>query len=245
MRIVRAYWLMLRFDFLSNRAWLPMWLGVQMVLAVGASLMYGFYLPKLTPGAAAFIVTGSPTLALVPIGLVMLPFGVNMQRAARTFDFLWSLPVPRPVSVAATLTVFTLVSLPGIVVTLILASLRYDVELHVSPSIVPAVLLCSLMAASVGLGIAHGIRSALIGGLITNLLMFVALMFSPIAMPIEQFPAWLADLHRVLPLYHMAVVIRAGLTTGLVSDVGASYLILTAWTLGGLAAAGWVIGRRG
>ena len=245
MTLVRSYGLMLRWELASARVWLPFWLGLQLLLAVGSCIMYGFFIPNLTPAAAAFIVTGAPTIALVPIGLVMLPFQVSLQRTRRTFDFLWSLPVARPVTVAATLTVFTAAAMPGIVVTLVIATLRYGVRLAVSPQIVPAVVLASLMSASVGLGLAYGIRNGLVLGLLTNLLIFVAMMFSPIAMPIANFPTWLADLHRILPLYHMAVVIRAGLSTGLATDVGASYLILGLWTIGGLAVAGWVIGRRG
>lgn len=41
----------------------------------------------------------------------------------------------------------------------------------------------------------------------------------------------------------MAVVIRASLSSGLVTDVGTSYLVLAAWTLMGWLAAAWVVGR--
>ncbi len=46
-------------------------------------------------------------------------------------------------------------------------------------------------------------------------------MFSPIAFPIENFPGWLAAAHRVLPFWHMANVVRALLTQGLVDAVWA------------------------
>jgi hypothetical protein len=43
----------------------------------------------------------------------------------------------------------------------------------------------------------------------------------------------------------MAVVIRAGLTVGVVGHVATSFLVLGAWTVAGMAATGWVVGRRG
>jgi len=43
----------------------------------------------------------------------------------------------------------------------------------------------------------------------------------------------------------MAQVIRDALTTGFVTEVGTSYLILGAWTVGGWIATAWVVGRRG
>jgi ABC-2 type transport system permease protein len=80
--------------------------------------------------------------------------------------------------------------------------------------------------------------------LITNALIFVVLLFSPIVFPPSHLPDWLFTLHRYLPFYNMAVVIRAGLTVGLVSDLTRSFLILAAWTLAGWAMTGWGIGRR-
>jgi ABC-2 type transport system permease protein len=81
--------------------------------------------------------------------------------------------------------------------------------------------------------------------LIGNVLIFFVLLFSPIIVPISQFPDWLAAIHRVLPFHYMAVVIRDGLTTGLVTDVAQAYLVLSAWTLGSWLLAARAIGRRG
>ncbi len=71
------------------------------------------------------------------------------------------------------------------------------------------------------------------------------LLFSPIVVPIELFPEWLAATHRVLPFYPMATVIRDALSDGLVTGVGSAYLTLGAWTAGSWVVAGWVVGRRG
>jgi ABC-2 type transport system permease protein len=241
---LRDYVLMLRFDFASQRSWLPLAVGMQILMGAGMAVIYGFYVPHLSRQALLYLVTGAPTLAFIPIGMAMLPAIVAEQKAAGTFDFLWSLPVPRALAAASTLTVFTLVALPGVAVTLLLAVWRYGVVLSVSPLIVPAVFLTALMTASVGLGLGHGIRNPLVTNLITNVLIFVVLFFSPIAFPRSQFPTWLADLHQGLPLYHMSVVMRAGLMDGLVSDVGLSYLVLAAWTLAGWMITAWIVGRR-
>jgi ABC-2 type transport system permease protein len=49
---------------------------------------------------------------------------------------------------------------------------------------------------------------------------------------------------QVLPFYNMAVVIRAGLTVGVVGHVATSFAVLIGWTIAGIAATSWVIGRR-
>ncbi len=76
--------------------------------------------------------------------------------------------------------------------------------------------------------------------LITNVIIFFVLLFTPIIVPIEQFPDWLAAVQRALPFWHIANLLRAGLTEGLVTDVGRSLLVVTAWTL-----LGWSLGRTG
>lgn len=242
---VRSYTLALRFDLSNQRAWLPMAVALQVLLGAGMAMIYGFYVPHLPKGALLYLVTGAPTLSLIPVGLVLLPTLVGIQKTAGTFDFLWSLPIPRPVGVASTLTIGSLIAIPGIITTLALAAWRYDVQLAVSWTVVPAFLLSSLMCVSVGLGLAHAIKNPVVTGLITNVLIFVVLLFSPISFPKSQFPTWLADVHEVLPLYHMANVIRASLSNGLVTDVWVSYAVLAAWTLAGWVVTAWVVGRRG
>lgn len=169
---------------------------------------------------------------------------VARERLEGTFDFIWSLPVPRSAQATSTFLLFTALSLPGTVLALVVASWRYGVRLDICPLIVPGTVLCALMAISVGYGMALAISNPLLVNLVTNALIFVVLLFSPIVFPASQFPGWLRAADRVLPFYNMAEVIRAGLTNGLVTDLTTCYLILLAWTVVGWAMTAWVVGRR-
>jgi ABC-2 type transport system permease protein len=244
-----GYWLagyraMLRFDLASSRTWLVSFILVQMLMGAGMAIIYGFYLGDLPPAAATFLATGAPTLAVMPLGMALLPSLIASRKIEQTYDFMWSLPVPRTATAASSFTIFTLLAIPGVAVSLAVAGWRYDLDLRVSLWIVPAVLLASLMSASVGFGIGHAVPDPGITNVITNLLIFVVLMFSPIAFPIGNFPGWLAALHRGLPFWHMANVMRAALTEGLVESVWRSYLVLGAWTVGTWLLAAWAIRRR-
>jgi ABC-2 type transport system permease protein len=236
---------MLRFDYGRMREWAPMMAIVQVMMGAGMAITYGFFFPHMTQPIALFIATGTPTLALIPLGFVMVPIGVSQQRVEGTFDFIWSLPAPRSAQAASTFLLYTALAVPGMVVALMIAVWRYGIHLNVSPAIVPAVLLSALMAISVGFGMALAIRSPIVISLITNMLVFMVLLFSPIVFPPTNLPTWLMDVHRVLPFYHMAVVIRAGLTSGLVAvNVARSYMVLITWTIAGWLMTAWVIGRR-
>jgi ABC-2 type transport system permease protein len=239
-----SLWAMLRFDYAQARQWAGMMVSVQVMLGAGMAEVYGFFYPHVTPLAALYIATGTPTLALIPLGFSLVPNAVGQQKLSGTFEFIWSQPVPRSAQGASTFLLYTALALPGMVLALVVSAFRYGVHLSVSPEIVPAALLCSLMAISVGFSMALAIPKPLITNLITNALNFVVLLFSPIVFPLSQLPGWLADIHRVLPFYNMAVVIRAGLTHGIVTGLTPSFLILGAWTVAGWGLTAYVVGRR-
>jgi ABC-2 type transport system permease protein len=73
---------------------------------------------------------------------------------------------------------------------------------------------------------------------------FVVLLYSPMIFPITQLPSWLAVLHRALPIYCAAQVLRASVISGLVTGVTVAYAVLAAWTAAAWAATAWVVARR-
>ena len=243
------YWLgsfraMLRYDWGRLRPWAAMIVVIQTAMGAGMVLMYGFFYPSISPERALYIATGAPTLALIPLGFVVVPTGVMQDKLQGTFDYVWSLPTRRSAQMLSTFTLYTLMALPGTVLALLIASWRYGVHFSLSPVLLPAVLLCALMSVTVGYALALAIKNPLVTNVIVNALIFVVLLFSPIVYPASQLPGWLYDVHRVLPFESMATVIRAGLTTGLATDVGVSFLVLGVWAVAGCAAAAWVVGRR-
>ena len=241
---IDSYAAMLRFDLAAQRNWLPLFALMQILFGAGMAIIYGFYIGHLSKDAALFIVSGSPALAVLTAGLIGVVMMVTERQQAGSWDFIWSLPAPRSAAVASTFTVFTLLAVPGIVATLALAAWKYGVTLTVSPMAAPALLLSSLMATSIGFTMAQLIAKPLVTNAIVNALIFVVLLFSPVQFPISRLPLWLADIHRVLPIYYLGQVLRASVTRGLVSNLALSYAVLAAWTALAWAGAAWAIARR-
>lgn len=242
----RSYVMMMRYDLVGLRAFLLTVLILQVLMSAGMAIIYGFYFgDALPPELALYIVTGAPALALIPVGMAMVPSVILQQKLDGSYDFEWTLPVPRTAVVLSTFTVFTTVAAPGAAIALGVASWRYGLDLSISFGILPAVVLVGLMATSVGYGFGHAIPNPRLTNLLVNLIIFLVLLFSPIAFPIENFPGWFAGVHRVLPFYHMGQVIRDGLTDGIVTGVTGSYAVLALWTGAAWALIGRVVGRRG
>ena len=241
----RSYRMMLRWEMTSLRLVLPVTIMVQILSGAGFVLAVGLFFGQVPPRAALFVSTGVLVLTLVTIGLVLGPQLIAQQKAEQTYEFLWSLPVPRTTAALAWVTTNLILGLPGMAVALGVALLRYDLDLHVSPAIVPAVLLTLFTGTMIGYAMAHALGNPMLIAAITQLLIFMILGFSPINFPAEQLPDWLAALHRWLPLAPMADTVRAGLTVGVVEDVTRSYLVLGAWAAASVGVTAAVLGRRG
>lgn len=241
---VQSYLMMTRWELGSLRLLLPLIIALQIVIGGGFALGIGLFFDEMPARNALFLATGVGVVTLITVGLVLGPQLVGNHKVAGTYDFLWSLPVPRTTQAAAWLTVNSIIALPGMVAALVIADWRYDLTFEVSWAIVPAVLLTITTATLVGYAFAHAIPKPMITQMITQLLIFMILGFSPINFPPENLPDWLVSVNQWLPFQHMAAVIRAALTDGLVDNAGTSYLILSAYTLASAVVAAWVIGRR-
>lgn len=241
----RSYRMMVRYEVLDLRLYLMMALLIQTLMGAGMAVMYGFYLGELSDAARAFLVSGIPALALFPIGFVMVPSAISESKFEDTYDYLWSLPVPRLASAAASFTVFTSLGVPGTALAVWASMSIYDVRLTPTWWVVPAVLLSSVVAVAVGYAIGHGIPEPRATNLITNMIVFLVLMFTPIVVPIELFPGWFAAVHRVLPFWHMANILRDALLQGVVENVATSYAVVGVWIVASVALATRIITRRG
>lgn len=242
-RYVRSYHLMLKWVFLSNRTWLSLNLAVQIMIAVGFIYGISFFYPSITPSIAKYLTSGAPTLILVTVGLVMGPQLVAMMRVEGTFDYVWSLPVPRMVYIGADATNMFATTLPGIILAVALGANYFGFGLHISPLVIPAAILISLSGTFVGYSIAFALPQPRMVQVLTQVVVFLVMLFSPIMYPAAQLPGWLQDIHRVLPLQYMANLVR-GTLTDLDVNLGLAFGVVGAWFVIGLVATNLLVNRR-
>jgi len=242
---LRSYWLMVRWEFMSLRLIFPIMVLVQIFMGAGLVIGFSLLFEEVPPLQAVYLSTGSTVVSMLVVGLAMAPQLVAQHKMAKTYDFMWSLPVPRLAQAMANITVWIMVTIPGVILALLVANWRFDLDLQVSLMVVPAFLLTILVATSVGLAFAHALPNPMVTAMITQVLIFVILLFSPINFPPERLPEWLQVIHRFLPFQHAANVIRGSLTEGLAQNVGESFLVLAAWGVAGWGVTAWVLVRRG
>jgi ABC-2 type transport system permease protein len=242
-KTLHSYLLLLRWQALSQKPLLPLNMAVQVMIAIGFVIGLSFFYPELSPTTGKYLITGAPTIIILMIGLVLLPQIVGMARKEGTFDYMWSLPIPRMVYIAADATIWVLVSLPGVIVALAIGAAYHGFSLDISPLAAPALLLVAMSGVLLGYTIAHGAPKPEIAHLITQVLVFVIMIFSPVMYPVEQLPNWLAKIHNVLPIKYMADLSR-GTLTNLDVNIGLAFVVVGAWCAFGLVATYFLIKRR-
>jgi ABC-2 type transport system permease protein len=241
---VRSYATMTRWEFTGMRLVLPLIVLVQILLGAGFVLGISLFFEAIPTTVALYVCTGVPVINLVVLGMIMGPQLVANQKSDQGYEYLRTLPAPRTASMLAWYTVTLVGGLPAVVATLVIAQLRYDLPLTISPAIVPAIVLTSLTGTLIGYALAHAVEDPMAVRLVAQMLVFLILGFVPILFPVERLPGWLGALNWWLPFRHMAVIVRAGLTEGLVDDVAVSYAIVAAWAVACAVLAAQALGRR-
>ncbi len=244
MSAVRGYALLLRWQLLRYRKQVVLFATIQVALGVGVIFGFSFLVPHVTPQVALYFATGAPTLTLILMGLTALPQDTAQARTSGRFDYIAALPVPRLAPMLADVTLWLLIQVPGTVLTLLIAWLRFGIALHIGVLVVPAVVLVATTSAAVGYAIAVALPPAATAQ-VASFVSIVLLLFSPINFPLERLPMWLQDIHRGLPVTYMADIMRGGLTGHYGVNAMLAFTIVVAWCAAGLAVSARAANRRG
>ncbi|MGC5614654.1 ABC transporter permease [Georgenia sp. Z1491] len=235
---------LLRWTLAQMGPMLPLIVVVQALLAAGIIIGFGLLIPDVDGGAAAFLSTGAPTVLLLTVGLVIVPQGVAQAKSNGTFTYQRALPVPRVLVLLADLVVWLLVALPGVAVAVVVAQLRFDLDYSIAwPVLVLASMLTALTATAVGYAVAV-VLPPMLAQVISQVLVFFVLLFSPITFPAERLPGWFQDVHAVLPVQPAGDLVRAGLLSESYDASGRDLLVLLVWCVVGLAVTVRALVRR-
>lgn len=232
--IIAAYRALLRWNLGQVGAMLPLIVVVQMLLAAGVVVGFGLLIPDIDTETARFLSTGTPTILLMVLGLVIVSQGVAQARTSGTFAYLRALPVPRPLLLASELTVWLIVAVPSVAAAVIVAMLRYDLSYSFDwPLLIGASVLVTITAAAVGYALAV-VLPPMLAQLVSQALVFFVMLFSPITFPASQLPAWFETLHDILPVRPAADLLRAGLASDVYTASSQDLLVLAVWCVIGL-----------
>ena len=234
---LRLFGLLFVWGFSATKEMLSLILIIQVLMSVMTLLGYGLLMGDVPLPQANFLVTGATTISLIILGLVIVPQAVAQSKANGSLSWIRTLPVPRWIFLIADLAVYAMIALPGLILSPLVGYWRYGVSFSISWWIVLVAPLVAFMAATVGYSIALLVQPK-VAMLLSQLLVFVTLLFSPLSFPAAHMPGWLQEVHLWLPLEPMGQAIRATLMSDTFTMPTRSIIVLAVWTL--IATAGGV-----
>ncbi len=240
---LRGYGLLMRWEFLRLRSQLLLIVVIQVVIGLGVVYGMSLLLPRITPRAALYLSTGAPTLSLMILGISVVAQETSRSKDTGRDEYQRALPLPTLAMLAATITFWLLVNLPGTALTLVAANLRIDIALDVSVLVVPVFVLVALTAATVGYALAQSLTPQAMQQ-VSSFITVGILLFSPINYPLERLPQLLQAAHRVLPITYMADLIRWSLTGASTHDPAIAFGLTSLWCVVGLIVSYRVVTRR-
>ncbi len=220
-------------EFHRFKRFLPMIVVIQIALAFGIVYGLAFLIPHIDPTTALYLATGAPTITLLVMGMTIVPQEVSQGKLTGRFEYLNALPLPRLATLATDVTFWLLAQIPGTVLALAVAAIRFHFALHISWTIVPIVLLVAFSGASVGYGLAMLLQPQ-VAQQLTNFISIGILLFSPLNFPLSRLPGWLQAVHRVLPIEYMGELVRWSLTARFGGSIGLAFAVVGAWCVAGL-----------
>ncbi len=222
---------------------LPLLVVVQVLLSLATVYGYAMLAGNPTGTAALYLATGAPTVALISVGLVMAPQLVAQAKTEGSLDWLRTLPVPRMAFLVSDVLLWALVALPGVVIGAFAGVWRFGVHLSPAVWLVPVALAVSLTAAAIGYSMATVLRPAL-AQLLTQVLVFVILLFSPISFPADRMPPLVQSVQAVLPFQPMGDLMRAGLAQQDFAVSPGSVAVLAIWCALSLVGAAFALRKQ-
>lgn len=215
----------------------------QIIISLGITVGFTFLYADIDKTTILYLATGAPTMVFVMCGLACLPMQNSTAKTEGHLTFLKTLPVNRLSIVLADSIIWLFISVPGIIISSIVAHFIFRPGYSISWMVIPACILASLTCIAIGYGFSYVLKPELTL-VVCMVCVFGGLMFSPINFPMERLPGWLQNVHMVLPIDSMARIIRAVFANDVFTVDTIHYLKLLLWCLAGYSVVGVMINKK-
>ena len=202
------FFYLLRWNFLRQKNLFILFTLAQVLLSVSLLFGYPLVIGKMDTTTAYYLASGSVLMGVISIGCTISSPVIANAKSEGHVDYIRALPIPRILISLADLCIWLIAILPGVFFSFLLGCLRFSVQLNLSILSVFVMLLICLTMISLGFSIAY-IFSQNIVTLMSQLILMIGLMFSPIMYPASRLPDWINHLYHVLPFVPSVNFLRA------------------------------------
>ena len=202
------FFYLLRWNYLRQKNLFILFTLAQVLLSVSLLFGYPLIIGKLDTTTAYYLASGSVLIGVISIGCTISSPVIANAKSEGHVDYIRALPIPRILISLADLCIRLIAILPGVFFSFLLGCLRFSVQLNLSILSVFVMLLICLTMISLGFSIAYIFPQNIVT-LMSQLILMIGLMFSPIMYPAGRLPDWLDQLYFLLPFVPSANLLRA------------------------------------
>ena len=197
------FFYLLRWNYLRQKDLFLLFTLAQVLLSISLLFGYPLVIGEIDTTAAYYLSSGSVLIGIISIGCTISSPVIANAKSEGHVDYVRALPIPRILISLADLWMWMIAILPGVFISVILGYFRFSIRLNVS---VLAVFILFLIC--LGFAIAYTFSPNIVT-LMSQLILMIGLMFSPIMYPASRLPDWINHLYHVLPFVPSVNLLRA------------------------------------
>jgi ABC-2 type transport system permease protein len=222
--MLRTYGLLTRIQLLELRTWGPITVVFTTLFPIAMILGFGVIGGGVPESGFLYVVTGTAVMSLVTIGITATAQDLGEMQRKGDFQYYASLPISKASLVGAIVTVRVLSALPGLALTLVIGSSRYDTPADINLGTLALLPLTVLALSGVGAAIGLLITDFRVVATLSQLSFIVVMFASPVLIPLHSLPDPLQWFAYALPPTYAADGFRHALAgtldTRFLLDVG-------------------------
>ncbi|TKI69159.1 ABC transporter permease [Lysinibacillus mangiferihumi] len=233
---------LLKWSLIRHKFYIPVFVIVQVVLSLAVIYGFSFITNAKDYISRSFLCTGAITINILAVTCVLAPQIVSEAKQNGVFNYQKTLPISRVGILLSDLLIWGLIPLPGILLCMFIGAINFDMKIYLDFIGVFSLLFVILSLLLLGFAIAYLLPPNVMT-LITQVIMIVGLLFSPIIYSEDRLPIWLSYVYNVLPFVPVSNIIRASLFH--LNDYNMThYLVVMVWGIISFVGAMFIIARR-
>lgn len=233
---------LVKWSLLRHKFYIPMFVLVQIVLSFAITYGFLFITNATSEQEKLYLSTGALVINVIALTCVLAPQIISEAKQNGIFEYQKTLPVSRFNIVFADILIWGMLSLVGIVTSIIISVLYFDIELNITFLGIFNLFFVVFVLLLLGFALAYLLPANLMA-MITQVIMLGALLFSPIIYSAERLPSWAGYIYNNLPFVPASNIIRYQLFN-LTNFNLRDYFIVGIWGVISFIAIMWMLIRR-
>lgn len=198
---------LLNWSFIRHKSLILLCSVIQFFMTIALVYGYSLIIADDTVQTVYYLASGSVTIGMITIGCTVSAQSISSDKRDGIVSYIQTLPVLRSLILLSDLLIWTLTALIGVGVSIAVVYLKFQILPQLSLAtflILPLVLMTMI---SMGFAIAYWSTPSTMT-LITQLLLMIGLLFSPIMYPAERIPEVILRGYHFLPFIPAGDLIR-------------------------------------